>query len=182
VKKKIPKPREKAFVCMFYDRASHLDEFCFHRKRIEKMRFDYAGNSYHDELSDFLPRSFSHASPHTSSHVLSHFSHGSNYCSYNFGSRDNSFVSKRFGYDPHPQCGDRFPHMPSFPVRGSRTHLEPRHLDNPHFPRHGSRPTRPNGKVQRTVKTSSGHMIKCWISKIYLTNPSTELSTSSRPM
>jgi hypothetical protein len=32
------------------------------------------------------------------------------------------------------------------------------------------------------VKTSSGRMVKCWISKIYLTNPSTESSTSSHPM
>jgi hypothetical protein len=31
------------------------------------------------------------------------------------------------------------------------------------------------------VKTSSGHMVKCWIPKIYLTNPSTEPSTFSHP-
>jgi hypothetical protein len=30
------------------------------------------------------------------------------------------------------------------------------------------------------VKTSSGHMVKCWIPKIYLTKPSTEPSTLSR--
>jgi hypothetical protein len=29
VRKETPKPREEAFVCMFYDRAGHLDEFCF---------------------------------------------------------------------------------------------------------------------------------------------------------
>jgi hypothetical protein len=57
-----------------------------------------------------------------------------------------------------------------------------RHLDGPHFPRCGSRPTRPSGEVQRTMKTSSGRMVKCWISKIYLTNSSTEPSTFSRPM
>jgi hypothetical protein len=28
-RKEIPNPREEAFVCMFYDCASHLDEFCF---------------------------------------------------------------------------------------------------------------------------------------------------------
>jgi hypothetical protein len=39
VRKEIPKLREEVFVCMFYDRASHLDEFCFRRKRIEKMHF-----------------------------------------------------------------------------------------------------------------------------------------------
>jgi hypothetical protein len=27
--KETPKPREEAFICMFYGRASHLDEFCF---------------------------------------------------------------------------------------------------------------------------------------------------------
>jgi hypothetical protein len=53
-----------------------------------------------------------------------------------------------------------------------------RHLDGPRFPRRGSRPTQPSGEVQRTVKTSS-RMVKCWIPKIYLTNPSTEPSTFS---
>jgi hypothetical protein len=28
-RKETPKPREEAFVCMFYGRAGHLDEFCF---------------------------------------------------------------------------------------------------------------------------------------------------------
>jgi hypothetical protein len=32
------------------------------------------------------------------------------------------------------------------------------------------------------VKTSSGRMVKCWIPKIYLTNPSTKPSTFSHPM
>jgi hypothetical protein len=30
------------------------------------------------------------------------------------------------------------------------------------------------------MKTSSSGMVKCWISKIYLTNPNTEPSTFSR--
>jgi hypothetical protein len=51
-----------------------------------------------------------------------------------------------------------------------------------HAPRRGSRPTRPSGEVQRIVKTYSGCMVKCWITKIYLTNPSTESSTFSRPV
>jgi hypothetical protein len=42
---------------MFCGCAGHLDEFCFHRKRIEKRCFDFARNSYRDEFSDFLPRS-----------------------------------------------------------------------------------------------------------------------------
>jgi hypothetical protein len=73
-------------VCMFCGRVSHLDEFCFRRKRIERRRFDYARNSYRDEFSDFLPRSFFHALPCTSSHALAHFSHGPNHRSYGFGS------------------------------------------------------------------------------------------------
>jgi hypothetical protein len=69
-----------------------------------------------------------------------------------------------------------------FLTGGSFHHFEPRYLDGPRFPRRGSHPTRPSGEVQRTVKTSSGHMVKCWISQIYLTNPSTKSSTFSRPM
>jgi hypothetical protein len=70
VRKETPKSREKAFICMFCGRVDHLDEFCFQRKRNESRRFDYARNSYHDEFSDFPPRSFSHALPHTFSHSL----------------------------------------------------------------------------------------------------------------
>jgi hypothetical protein len=33
-----------------------------------------------------------------------------------------------------------------------------------------------------TVKTFSGRMVKCWIFKIFLTNPSTEPSTFSHSM
>jgi hypothetical protein len=182
VGKQTPRPREEAFVCIFCGRASHLDEFCFWCKRIERRRFDYARNSYRDEFSDFPPHSYSRASPRTSSHALSHFSHEPNHSPYGFGSQENNFVPRRFDYDPRPHRGNRFPHGPSFPVGGFHTHFEPRHLDGPRFPHRGSRPTRPNGEVQRTVKTSSGRMVKCRISKIYLTNPSTEPSTSSRPM
>jgi hypothetical protein len=86
VKKETPKPREEAFVCMFCDCAGHMDEFCFHRKRIEKSLFDYARNSYRDEFSDFSPHSFSQTLPRTSSHALPHFSHRPNHHSYCFGS------------------------------------------------------------------------------------------------
>jgi hypothetical protein len=91
-------------------------------------------------------------------------------------------VPRRFGYDPRLHRGDRFPCMPGFSAGGSHTHFEPRHLDGPHFPHHGTYPTGSNGEVQRIVKTSSDHMVKCWIPKIYLTNPSTEPSTFSCPM
>jgi hypothetical protein len=63
---------------MFCDRAGHLDEFCFCRKRIEKRCFDYARNSYRDEFIDFPP--------HTSSHASSCFLNGPNHRSYGFGS------------------------------------------------------------------------------------------------
>jgi hypothetical protein len=45
VRKETSKSREKALICMFCGCASHLNDFCFHRKRIEKRRFDYARNS-----------------------------------------------------------------------------------------------------------------------------------------
>jgi hypothetical protein len=182
VRKEIPKLREKAFICMFCGRAGHLDEFCFCYKKIEKRRFDYARNSYRDEFSDFLPRSYSRTLPHTSSRAVSHFSYGPNHHSYGFGSRENNFMPRRFGYASRPHRGDRFPRRPSFPARGSHTHFEHRHLDGSCFPHRGSRPTGPSGEVLKTMKTFSGRMVKCWIHKIYLTNPSTEPSTSSRPM
>jgi hypothetical protein len=86
VRKETPKPKDGAFVCMFYDRAGHFDEFCFWRKRIEKRRFDYTRNSYRDEFFDFPSHSYSRGLPHTSSHALPRFSHGPNHRSYGFGS------------------------------------------------------------------------------------------------
>jgi hypothetical protein len=86
VKKETPKPREKAFVYVFYGCADHLDEFYFHRKRIEKRYFDYARNLYRYEFSDFPPHSFSRALPCTPSRALSCFSRGSNHRSYGFDS------------------------------------------------------------------------------------------------
>jgi hypothetical protein len=197
VNKETLKPREDAFICMLCGRAGHLNEFCFRRKRMEKRRHEYARNSYHDEFLDSPPRSYSRvlphsyscassrifscALPHTSSRALPQFAHGPNYRSYGFGSQENHFVPRHFGYGPLPHRGDRFPRRPDFPAGGSYTHFELRHLDGPHFSHCGSRPTRPNGEVERIVKTSSSRMFKCWISKIYLTHPSTEPSTSSHP-
>jgi hypothetical protein len=168
-RKETPKPRDEAFICMFFGRAGHLDEFCFRRKRIERRRVEYASDSCHDEFIDFLPRSYSHvlpcfyscASPRTFSRALPQFAHGPNHRSYGFGPRENRFEPRCFGYDPHPHRGDRFPRRPGFPTGGSFPHFEPRHLDGPRFPHHGSRPTRPCGEVQRTMKTSSGRMVKC---------------------
>jgi hypothetical protein len=184
------KPREEAFLCMFCGHAGHLDEFCFRRKRIERRRVEYARDSYRDEFLDLPPcshslvppRSYSRASPCTSSCDLPQFAHGPNHCSYGFGPQENHFEPGHFGYGPRPHRGDRFPHRSGFPAGGSFTHLEPRHLDGPHFLYRGSRPNRPSGEVQRTMKTSSGRMVKCWIPKIYLTQPSTEPSTPSCPM
>jgi hypothetical protein len=197
-KERNPKPREESFICMFCGRAGHLDEFCFRWKRIERRRVKYARDTYHNEFIDFPPRSYSHvpprfyshASPRTFSRALSRtsfsaspqFAHGPNYRSYGFGPRENRFEPKCFGYGPRPRRGDRFPRRPGFPTGGSFPHFESRHLDDPRFPHRGSCPTRPSGEVQRTVKTSSGRMVKCWIPKIYLTNLSTEPSTFSRPM
>jgi hypothetical protein len=190
VKKETPKPRGEAFVCVFYGRAGHLDEFCFWHKRIEKMRLNYARNSYHDDFIDFssrsysrvLPRSYSRASSRTSSRALSHFSHGPNHHSYSFDSQENNFVPRCSSYGPRLPRGDHTPRRHGFPTGESHTCFKPRYLDGPPFSRRDSHPTGSKAKVQKTVKTSSGHMVKCWIAKIYLTNPSTEPSTFSRHM
>jgi hypothetical protein len=196
--KETPKLREEAFVCMFCGRAGHLDKFCFRQKRIERRHVEYARDSYRDEFFDvppqsyshFLPRSYSRASPHTfpcalprtSFSALPQFAYGPNHHSYGFGPRENRFEPRRFGYGPRPHHGDRFPRRSGFPTGGSFPHFKSRHLDGPRFPHRGSHPTWASGEVQRTVKTSSGRMVKCWIPKIYLTNPSTEPSILSRPM
>jgi hypothetical protein len=73
-----------------------------------------------------------------------------------FGSRENSFVPRRFSYDPCPHRGDCFPCRPGFLAGGCHTHFGPRHLGGPHFPRRGSRPTGPSGELLKTVKTYSG--------------------------
>jgi hypothetical protein len=183
---------------MFCGHAGHLDEFCFQRKRIERRRVEYARDSYCDEFINFPPHSYSHvpplfysrasprtfprALPRTSFGALPQFDRGPNHRSYGFGPRENRFEPRRFGYGPRTHRGDHFPRRPGFPTGGSFPHFESRHLDGPRLFRCGSRLTRPSGEVQRTVKTSSGRMVKCWIPKIYLTNPSTEPSTLSRPM
>jgi hypothetical protein len=172
--KETPKLGEEAFICMFCGRAGHLDEFYFRRKRIEKRHFDYARNSYRNEFIDFPP--------HTNSRALSHFFHGPSHHSYGFGSRENNFMPRCFGYGPHSHRGDHPPRRHSFSAGGSYTLLEPRHLDGPCFLHRGSRPTSLNGEVQKVVKTSLGLMVKCWIPKFFLTNPSTEPSTSSHPL
>jgi hypothetical protein len=174
VKKNNRNPSEKVFIYIFCGSAGHLDEFCFWCKRMEKRRMEYARNSYHDEFIDFLP--------HISSRALSHFSYGPNHCSYGFGSQESGFVPGCFGVNPRSHRSVRPPCRHGFPARGVYSHFEPSRFDGPRFPRHGSRPTRSNGEVQKTVKTSSGHMVKCWIPMFYLTNPSTEPSTSSRPV
>jgi hypothetical protein len=91
-------------------------------------------------------------------------------------------VPRCFGYSARSHRGDRFPHRHGFPTVESYTHFEPRHLDSPRFPHCGSCPTSSKGEVQKTMKTSSSRMVKCWIPKIYLTNPSIEPSTFSHPM
>jgi hypothetical protein len=121
VRKETPKLREEVFVCIFCGRAGHLDEFYLRRKRIERRRFDYVRNSYRDEFSDFLPRSLSRTLLSTSSRALPQFAHGPNHRSYGFGSRENRFEPKQFGYSLCPHCGDRFPRRPVFCWRVSHS-------------------------------------------------------------
>jgi hypothetical protein len=85
-------------------------------------------------------------------------------------------MPRRFGVDPRSHHGVCPPHMHGFPARGVYSHFELNCFDGPCFPRCGSHPTRSNSEVQMIVKTSSGHMVKCWIPKIFFTNPSTEPS------
>jgi hypothetical protein len=54
-----------------------------------------------------------------------------------------------------------------FPLGVSILTLSRLHFDGPCFPRRGSRPTHSNGEVQRTMKTCSGRMVKCWIPKFF---------------
>jgi hypothetical protein len=77
VKKNTPNPSEEVYISMFCGHAGHMDEYCFRCKRMEKRRFDYARNSYHDEFIDFLPHTYSCAS--------ARFFHGPNHRSYGFG-------------------------------------------------------------------------------------------------
>jgi hypothetical protein len=177
VRKETLKLREEAFICMFCGRAGHLEEFCFQRKRIERRHVEYARDSYRDEFIDFPPCSYSYVPPRfysrasprtfsrvllrTSSDALPQFAHGPNHRSYGFGPRENRFEPRRFGYDPRPHRGDHFPRRPGFSAGESFPHFESRHLDGPRFPHHSSRPSRPSDEVQRTVKTSSGRMVKC---------------------
>jgi hypothetical protein len=77
------------------------------------------------------PHTFSRAFPRTSSGALPQFSLGPNHRSYAFGPRENHFEPRRFGYNPRPHRGDRFPRRPGFPAGGSFPHFEPRHLDGP---------------------------------------------------
>jgi hypothetical protein len=69
-------------------------------------------------------------------------------------------VTRRFGYGPCSHRGDCTPRRHDFPAGGSYTHFEPRHLDGPCFSHRGSCLIRPNGEVEKTVKTSSCHMVK----------------------
>jgi hypothetical protein len=91
-------------------------------------------------------------------------------------------VPRRLGYGPRPHRGDHLSRRPNFPAGWSYTHFEARHLDGPRFLCHSSHPTGSKTMVRKTVKTSSGDMLRCWIPKIYLTNPSSGPSTSSRPV
>jgi hypothetical protein len=76
VRKETPKPSEEVFICMFCGHVGHLDEFFFHRNRIENRRFDYTRNLCHGEFIDFLHR--------TSSRASSSFFHGPKHRSYGF--------------------------------------------------------------------------------------------------
>jgi hypothetical protein len=91
-------------------------------------------------------------------------------------------VPRRFDVNLRFHHGVRPPRRLGFHTTGVYSHFEPSRFDSPYFSSHGSCPTHSNGEVQRIVKTSSGCMVKCWIPKIFLTNPSTEPSIFSHSM
>jgi hypothetical protein len=90
---------------------------------------DYARNSYRDEFIDFLP--------HISSRAPSHFSHGPNYRSYDFGSRESGLVPRLFGVDPRSHCVVCPPCRHGFPTRSVYSHFELSRFDGQRFPHHG---------------------------------------------
>jgi hypothetical protein len=69
-------------------------------------------------------------------------------------------VPRHFDVNPHSHRDVRPPRRHGFPAKCVYSYFEPNRFDGPHFPRHGSYPTRSNGEVQRIVKTSLGRMIK----------------------
>jgi hypothetical protein len=91
-------------------------------------------------------------------------------------------MPRRFGFDPRSHHGARPSRRHGFSARGVYSHFEPSCFDGPRFLHRGSRPTRSNYEVHKTVVTFSGHMVKCWITKNFLTNPSTEPSIFSHSM
>jgi hypothetical protein len=91
-------------------------------------------------------------------------------------------VPGRFGVDPCSHHGVHPPCRHGILSSDVYSHFEPSHFDSPCFPHSGSCPTCSNGEVQRIMKTSLGRMVKCWIPKIFLTNPSIEPSTFSHSM
>jgi hypothetical protein len=75
----------------------------------------FCGHAGH--LDDFLPR--------TSSRASSCFFHVPNHRSYDFGSQENSFVPRRFGYGPRSHRGDHFPRRHGFLAGGLILTLSP---------------------------------------------------------
>jgi hypothetical protein len=67
-----------------------------------------------DEFINLSARSYSHVLSRTSSRALPQFSHGPNHYSYGFGSQENRFVPRCFGYNLRSHRGDRFPRRPDF--------------------------------------------------------------------
>ena len=154
------------------------------RKRLERSQKEYLRDAYHEDL-DFPPRFASRATPRPNRRSYGyrsiengHAPPRPNHRSYDYGPRENGFVSQRFGSDLRSLChGDRYPCRHRYPSDGFYPHFESRRFDCPRFPHHGSHPSCSNGEVRRTVFTSSGRMVQCWIPKTFLTNPSARPST-----
>ena len=162
----MPKTK-RDFICMFCGREGHLDDFCFRRKRIERRQMALTRNTRHDEFE------------FSSSRFASRASRGYGHPSYGYNSRESGYMPRLHGYDPRSHRGVRPMQRRGFPQESSYHHFGPRRFDGSRFPHRGNHPARPNGDVHRTVVTSSGQVLKCWIPKSLLTNPSTKPSTFS---
>ena len=170
---------------MFCGYAGHLDDFCFRCKRLERWQREYLRNAYHENI-DFSPHFAPCATPRSNHHSddyrpreNGHAPPRTNHHSYGYGLRENDFVSQCFSFDPRSlHHGDQYMCRHRYPSDGFYSHHEPRCFDRPCLPHCGSCSPRSSDDVHVATLTSSCCMVKCWIPKVYLTNPTTKPSIS----
>jgi hypothetical protein len=167
---------------MFYGRAGHLVEFYFQHKRLERRRFEYARNSNRDEFFDFPPRS-SLVLHLALLHALFLSSLIDLTIAYMVLVHERTTLSLDALVMAHVLIVVIIYHIGLVFLQESFTPILSWDTWTVHiFPVMVLVPLVSNGDVQKIVKTSSGLIVKCWIPKIHLTNPSTEPLTFSRSL